>query len=258
MTFRPGTAKAIKKNAKTASTQRPLKLESAHWGMPPKGALWFSIARLLERGTETLGVAAEAGVVVKRWKLEQLSIDWVRNTWGAGTYQVAWMGADPEGRAVAIGRGRRVEILSKRGEPARTKGIARPASSLAYESLEPQRRTNGSALHSPQGQEEVSRVVQLERDIAERRVQAERDISNERAKLERERGELERDRIRSELKQQITKDLRAEFGTLERDDDDAPEPNPWGPIAAMLGQLLKEAMPAVSVLLKGVASKAAK
>ncbi len=64
------------------------------------------------------------GRLLSEWPIKELSVETVRNRWGAGRYDLRWFGVDEEGNTVTLGRGKPLHLVELPDEPRATE---RPA-----------------------------------------------------------------------------------------------------------------------------------
>lgn len=105
---KPAKPRAYKRARAVADPSRELSI----FGSLPKDATHFGIKRLDARDkfVSQYAPSADGEANVREWPIEHLSIGFVRQHWGAGTYRVEWVGPTETGGRSFICNGRPFEV----------------------------------------------------------------------------------------------------------------------------------------------------
>jgi hypothetical protein len=218
--------------------------DAAVWGALPPGTTRFSLNRHLPAGgTEKVGLNGGDGTIHYNWPVAKLSVDWIRDRWGAGRWQANWL-IDDEGKLSPRGKSRVVDIVGAMGNVSTFRAVRGvPASVVAMNGYP------GGDVASPPppaapAPEVVAEVVDMRvraaEEIAAIRLKTEREINAQRLEWERERSEERFTRLEQRLEEVASSSAR------RRDDDDFEEPDEWAwlkEIAKQFAPALKQAVP---------------
>jgi hypothetical protein len=208
--------------------------EVAVWGAPPDRTSRCSLNRYLPGGrSEKLGLPGQDGVVHYNWPASMLSVDWVRQHWGAGRFQANWL-VDNEGKLIPVGKSRVVDILGG-GARARARENGVPASiGFVPEPSSPA----PPAPAAPMPPEVVDMRVRAAEEIASMRIKTQRDLFNEQLDWERTKADERYQR----LEERIDEVARARLSY--DDDDDGPDEWDWlKDLGRKLAPTLQEVLP---------------
>jgi len=208
--------------------------EVAVWGVPAERTTRFSLNRHLPGGgSERLGLNGEDGVIHYHWPASRLSVDWVRELWGAGRFQANWL-VDDGGKLNPRGKSRTVDILGG-GTRVRAQPNGTPA-------------TIANEYGAPFGAPSPAPPAAMPPEVVDMRVKAAEEIAAMRIKSQQEifREQLEWQQRRADERYERLEERIEEIASSRpgRDDDDD-EPSEW----AWLKDLAEKLAPTIEAVL---------
>jgi hypothetical protein len=205
-------------------------------GAPPEKAKWWGIVRFSGEQEEACRASDDAGVMVDKWPLSELSIARVRELFGAGDFRVTWFRADDDGRPKVSGRGNKIGL--QRTETPSPMSAHPPGSvgeiRAIYEDAERRAEARAEAMF-----ERLGRLVGLGAQGAVPAASPDatllKELQKARDDLTETRHEMERERERQRLEAKHRAELEEKDREIRRlqdaaEADDGPTFSPESPI----------------------------
>ncbi len=227
--------KKVKDGADETRAKVKRRPDPALWGVPNVRAQRFSLHQnFATGGSRKVGLKGIEGVVRYHWPLSVLSVDWIRQHWGGGSFQANWLVVD-NGKLMPAGRSRVVELDSgpvgaraRNGATPPGIGYAQPQSSAWPTASGPPDGFAAPYPAQPMPPEVVDMRVKAANEIAEIRIRTERELFAEKLDWQRRMSDERYERLETRID---------ELGDRRGGYDEPEEPGEWDWVKQLLQQL---------------------